>query len=83
MDGQYTSERLSTGTETLQELAGLINAGVDEDGDIEWLGTDAQRARYRELLRENEGMARSIDLDDDHDCHASAEDGCLICGNKL
>ena len=34
---------------TLQEIAGLIPAGKDDEGDQLWLGTDQQWDQYRYL----------------------------------
>lgn len=36
------------------EQAGLINTGVDEEGEIQWLGTSQQWDKYEELTKEYE-----------------------------
>lgn len=33
----------------LHATAGLLSSGVDEDGNIEWLGTKKQWEKYEEL----------------------------------
>ena len=36
----------------LREEAGLVDSGLDEEGNILWIGTDAQWRRYEQLLLE-------------------------------
>ena len=35
----------------LHEEAGLVPAGVDEEGNNQWIGTDKQWQRYTELTK--------------------------------
>ena len=38
----------------LHEQAGLVDTGIDEDGDVMWCGTDVQWKKYEELLLNNQ-----------------------------
>jgi len=42
------------GNEDLHELAGLTCTGKDEDGDLEWVGTQKQWDRYEDLCKTQE-----------------------------
>lgn len=49
----YTSEQtFSSDTMDLHEVAGLLSAGLDEDGDMEWIGSAKAWQRYEELVNE-------------------------------
>lgn len=49
-------ERDNIGSEDLHELDGLMHGGLDEDGDIEWLGSAKQWREYSRLVEEEEQM---------------------------
>ena len=34
--------------------AGLVDAGIDNDGEMEWIGTDEKWKRYNKLVEEYE-----------------------------
>lgn len=55
-------------TEDLHILAGLVAVGVNEDGDMEWLGNKLQWQKYEDLLEA-----------EDHDCRTQMGDGCRGC----
>lgn len=38
----------------LHELAGLVDAGIDEDGEQQWLGNSQQWEKYEELIKQYE-----------------------------
>ena len=40
--------------EDLHSLAGLLDGGVDEDGNIEWIGSKEAWNKYEELLKTQE-----------------------------
>lgn len=56
--------------ENLHELAGLIPAGKNQEGEQLYLGTKKQWEAF-ENLEEGEGRLA------DHDC--KGEDGCEVC----
>ena len=39
--------------EDLHAVAGLIDVGLDEDGNVEWCGTKKQWNKYEELVLTN------------------------------
>lgn len=40
----------------IHEIAGLVPAGKDEDGEQQWLGTDRNWAKYRKLVEDKDEM---------------------------
>lgn len=52
-------------TNKLKQLAGLIDFGVDEDGNIEWTGTKQQWDKYEELSNKaDNGELSESEVDD-------------------
>lgn len=56
----------------LYEIAGLVPAGKDEEGEMEYIGTDKQWKRYQELE----------EINSNHENHEVREEGCEECERK-
>lgn len=71
--------------ENIFKKAGLIEAGINSDGEQEYIGTKKQWEKYQEILEHIElgKIGSEIIGIPEHDCHFSEDDGCEVCAEFL